>query len=59
MTRKEKCSNCFKSVVGLYIIKSKEKRTVERKAFYCSNCNMILKDTEVCYKVISYKVKSE
>lgn len=59
MSRKERCSNCFNSVLGLYIIRQKPKRKLERKAFYCSTCNLILKDTEVCYKSISYKVKSE
>ena len=59
MSRKERCSNCFKSVLGLFIIRQKPNRTLERKAFYCSNCNIILRDTEVCYKVINYKPKSE
>jgi len=60
MTRKERCPECFKTIVGLFQIKQvNHKRQWIRKAYYCNNCNLVLKDNEVCYEHIIYKLKSE
>ncbi len=49
------CPICKEIAVGLYQLKSEPKRAYIRRAFFCRQCEMVIKPNEIVYKKIIFE----